>query len=162
MVSVSYTLPGVFEHIRPVVAGGKSTFENIVLACTACNGIAGHRFFANFESKKAYILPRRESQTCRQNYVEYRRESAIKELSRSLEKIADTFEAARIALGYEDIPAWMADKLVCIVNQSDGNMTIEEIPLLKLPVRFPDNPEIVAEMQSAPNNVWILENSEAV
>jgi 5-methylcytosine-specific restriction endonuclease McrA len=44
------------DHIRPFVARGSNSLDNMVVACSRCNLKVGSKWFGSFEEKKSYIL----------------------------------------------------------------------------------------------------------
>lgn len=47
------------DHVYPFSKGGQDTLDNLVLACMRCNLCAFDRVFADFESKRNWIIGRR-------------------------------------------------------------------------------------------------------
>ena len=55
--------PGdAIDHVEPYSYRHNNSLDNLVVACTACNLIAGGNFFSNFEEKREWVLIRRRPQ----------------------------------------------------------------------------------------------------
>ncbi len=47
------------DHIFPLLAGGATNLDNLIVACPKCNLIANNRIFANPETKRDFVLKKR-------------------------------------------------------------------------------------------------------
>ena len=45
----------VYDHVFPFAQGGSTTYDNLVVACGACNALAGDRVFPELNAKREWI-----------------------------------------------------------------------------------------------------------